>query len=72
MLNYNDDYFSQGYGSTKQDFKESTKDHNLEPYISENDFRTSNDGNNIGYNLYVFDLRYQKKFESTQPIKVEF
>ena len=40
--------------------------------ICDNDFRSSNDGNNIGYNLYVFDIRYQKNFESAQPIKVEF
>ena len=32
----------------------------------------SNEGDNIGYNLYVFDIRYQKKFESAQPMKVEF
>ena len=33
---------------------------------------TNNTGNNIGYNLYVFDIRYQKHFGSAQPIKVEF
>ena len=44
----------------------------LEPYISDNDFRSSNDGNDTGYILYVFDIRYQKKFGSAQPIKVEF
>ena len=39
--------------------------------ISEDVFRTSNDGNNIDYILYDFDIRYQKNFESSQPIKVE-
>ena len=34
--------------------------------------RSSNNDNNIGYNIYVFDIRYQKNFESAQPIKVEF
>ena len=43
----------------------------LEPYISEHDFRSSNDGNNMGYNLYVFDIRYQKVFGSAQSIIVE-
>ena len=71
-LNYNDDDNSQGYGLIKQAFKDLTKDDILEPYISDNDFRSSNDGHNVGYNLYVFDIRYQKKFESAQPIKVEF
>ena len=33
--------------------------------------RWSNDGKNIEYNLYVFDIRCQKIFESAQPIKVE-
>ena len=28
--------------------------------------------NNIGYNLYLFDIRYQKNFESAEPFKVEF
>ena len=44
----------------------------LKPYICEHHFRSSNDGNNMGYNLYVFDIRYQKTFGSTQSIKVEF
>ena len=72
LLNYNDDDYSQGYGLIKQAFKDLTKDDILEPYISDNDFRSSNDGDNIGYNIYVFDIRYQKNFESSQPIKVEF
>ena len=72
LLNYNDDNYSQGYGQIKEDFKALTKDNILQPYISEQDFRSSNDGNNIGYNIYTFDIRYQKNFESSQPIKVEF
>ena len=72
LLNYNDDDYSQGCGLIKQAFKDLTKDDILEPYISDNDFRSSNDGHNIGYNLYIFDIRYQKNFESAQPIKVEF
>ena len=40
--------------------------------ISNNDFRSCNNGDGIGYNLYVFDLRYQKNLESAQTIKVEF
>ena len=43
----------------------------LKPYTSDNDFRSTNDGKKIGYILYVFDIRYQKKFEKSQPIKVE-
>ena len=72
LLNYNDENYSQGYGQVKDAFKALTKDSLLQPYISEHDFRSSNDGNNIGYNIYAFDIRYQKNFESSQPIKVEF
>ena len=72
LLNYNDDNFSQAYGQVKEFFRALAKDNILQPYISEHDFRSSNDGNNIGYNIYAFDIRYQKKFESSQPIKVEY
>ena len=71
-MNYDNDDYSQGYGLIKEAFKALTKDDILEPYISGHDFRSSNNGNHIGYNLYVFDIRYQKYFESVQPIKVEF
>ena len=30
------------------------------------------DGNEIGYNIHSFDIRYQKNFESGQSVKVEF
>ena len=72
LLNYNDDDYSQGYGQIKEAFKALTKDNLLQPYISEDDFRSSNKGDNIGYNIYAFDIRYHKNFESSQPIKVEF
>ena len=74
LLNYDDDDddYNQGYGLIKETIKALTKDDVLEPYISDNDFRSSNDGNDLGCNLYVFDIRYQKDFESAQPIRVEF
>ena len=72
LLNYDDDEYSQGYGQIKEAFKALTKDDILKPYISEDDFRSSNEGNNIGYNIYAFDIRYQKNFENSQPVKVEF
>ena len=72
LLNYDDDDYSQGYGLIKEAFKARTKDDILQPYISEDDFRSSNDGNDIGYNIYAFDIRYQKNFENSQPVKVEF
>ena len=72
LLNYDDDDYSQGYVLIKEAFKALTKDDILKPYISEDDFRSSNEGKNIGYNIYAFDKRYQKIFEKAQPVKVEF
>ena len=72
VLNYDDDNYSQAYGLIKETFRALTKDDILQPYISENDFRSSNNNNDIGYNIYAFDIRYQKNFENAQPVKVEF
>ena len=72
LLNYNDDNHSQGYGQIKEAFKAFRKDNIFQPDISENDFRSSNDDNDIVYNIYAFDIRYQKNSQSSQPKKVEF
>ena len=73
LLNYDDDDYSQGYHQIKEAFKVLTKDDILQPYISEEDVRTSNvRAADVGYNLYVFDIRYQKNYTASQPIKVEF
>ena len=64
LLNYNDDDYSQGYGQIKEAFKALTKDDILQPYITEDDFRLSNEGDNIGYNIHCFDIRHQKNCES--------
>ena len=72
LLNYEDDDYSQGYGQIKEAFRALREDDILQPYISEDDFRSDNNGNNIGYNIYAFDIRYQKNFENAQPVKVEF
>ena len=73
LLNYADDDYSQGYHQIKEAFKALAKDDILQPYISEEDFRSSNAAaNDVGYILYVFNIRYQKKYTASQPIKVEF
>ena len=59
LLNYNDDDYSQGYGQRKEAFTALTKDNILQPCKTEDDFRSSNDGDNIGYNIHAFDRRYQ-------------
>ena len=63
LLNYDDDDYSQGYIQIKEAFEAVTKDDVLQLYLSEQDFRTSNvRANDVGYNLYLFDIRYQKNF----------
>ena len=61
LLNYDVDGYSQGYGQIKEVFRAHTKDNILQLYIIENDFRSSKDGDNIGYYIHNFDIRYQKK-----------
>ena len=45
----------------KEAFKALTKDDILQPYKSVNDIRSSDNVNDNGYNLNVFDIRYPKK-----------
>ena len=74
-MNYNDCDCSLGYGQFKEAFKALTKDDILQLFISEDDFRSFNVGdavNEIGYNIHVFDIRYQKNFENGQSVQVEF
>ena len=72
LLNYDDDDYSQGYGQIKEAFRALTKENILQTYINEDDFRSDNNGNNIGYNIHVFDIRYQKNYQSGQSVKIEF
>ena len=72
LFNDGDDDYSQGYGQMKEAFRVLTKDDILQSYISDHEFWPFNEDNDIGYNLYVFDIRYQKSLESAQPTKVEF
>ena len=59
LLNYDDDDYSQGYHQIKEASRALTKDDILQSYITEEDFRTSNvRAADVGYNLYVFDIRY--------------
>ena len=73
LLNSVDDDYSQGYAQTKEAFRALTEDDLLQSYISEYDFRSSNVRViDVGYKIYVFDIRYQKLYTASQPIKVEF
>ena len=73
LLNYDVDDCSQDNHQIEEAFKALAEDGILQPYISEDDFRSSNlAANDVGYKLYVFDIRYQKNYTASQPIKVEF
>ena len=73
LINYDDDEYSQAYSQFKEAFRALTKDGIRQPYISDDDFRSSNvRADDVGYNLYVFDIRYQQNFTDSQPLKVEF
>ena len=72
LLTYDDYEYCQGYGQIKEACRALTKDNIPQPYISEDDFRSDNNGNNIGYNINVFDIRYQKNYQSGQSVKIEF
>ena len=71
LLIYDGDDYSQGYVQIKEAFKAITKDNILQPYVSEDDFRSDNNCKNIGYNIHVSDIRYQKKYQSGQSVKIE-
>ena len=72
MLNFEDYEYAQGYSRIKEAFRALTKDNFLQPYISDDDFRSSNVRvDDVGYNLYVFDIRYYQNFTAFQPIKVD-
>ena len=64
LINSDDDDYSQGYGHMKEAFRALTKNNILQPYIFENDFRSSNGGNDVGYNIHSFDINYQKIFKA--------
>ena len=77
MVNYGDIDYSQGYGQTEEASKALAKGDILNQYKLDHDFRSTVGNasgeatNDIGYNLYGFDIRYQKNFESAQPSEVE-
>ena len=72
--NYAIDKYSQAYGEIVSCFRHLAKDNNLQPYITQKNFITSNDysDGNPGYNLHVFDIRHHQDYSSSQPIKVRF
>ena len=72
LLNYDDGDCSQGYAQIKEVFRGLIKQDILQPYKIDRNFISSKTGLiEVGYNLYVFDIRYQQNSTASQPIKVE-
>ena len=68
-----DKYF-EAYEEVASCFKHISKDNILRPYTEQGVLRTEiteGDGFAIGYEFYVFDLLYQKEYNSGQPINVQ-
>ena len=72
--NYAIDKYSQAYGEIVSGFRHLSKDDTFQTHIAQKGFVTSNDypDGNLGYILYVFDIRHHQDFRSAQPIKVVF
>ena len=72
LLNYDDNDYSQRYRQIKEAFRALWKDDILQPYISNDNYRSSNvRAHDVGYNLYVFGMKYQQKIPASQSIEVE-
>ena len=73
LLNYINDVYSQGYAQIEERFRALRKNDILQPYTSLDNFRSSSfRPDDVGYNLYVFDIRYQQNLTASQPIEIEF
>ena len=57
LSDYKDNDYAQGYAQIKEAFRALRRDDILQPYISENYFRSSNDGDDVGCNIHVFDIK---------------
>ena len=53
LLNYDDDDdYAEGYSQNKEAFRALTEDNIFQPYLSDDDFRSSNvRADDVGYNL---------------------
>ena len=73
LINFEYDEDNQGCGQIREAFTALTKGVILQPYISDLDFRSSNvTTDDVGYKLYVFDIRYKQLSTASQLIEVEF
>ena len=68
-----DDDYSQAYYQIEEAFRALKKVDILQPFKSYDNFKSSNVmADDIGYDLDVFDIKYQQNFTASQPIEVEF
>ena len=60
LLNYDDDGSSQGQGQINEPFRALTKDDILKRYISDHNFRSSNESNNL-IKFFMFSIYLIRK-----------
>ena len=73
LLNFDDDDYNQGYSQIKEVFRALTTNDILQPNKSDDCFRSSNAGLvELGYKFYVFEIRCQQNFTTSQPNKIKF
>ena len=60
------------YGEIVSCFKRSNEDNLLELLKTQADFNRENNGNEIGYKLFVFDVRYQQDYSTPHQNKERF
>ena len=73
LLSYDDVDYAQGYSQIKEALRAPTKNNILTPFISDDNFKSSIvRADDVGYILYVFDIRYQQNVTASKPIKVKF
>ena len=69
LLIYDENY-SQCYAQIKEAFRALTKNHILQPYILDDNFRSSIvRDDDFGCNLFVFDKRFRKTLEILNLLK---
>ena len=66
------DTCSQTYGELVSCLRLLTEDNVFQPYLTQEIFRGENDKNEMGYVLYIFDIRRHQKYSNPQPFKVQF
>ena len=70
--NYRNANYSQAHGDFVFDSRHLNKVIIIQQYITQAVFRGKTDGNQTGYKIYVFEVRYHQEYSAHQPNKRQF